>query len=79
VVSFTPRPLYPREKRRRYPLNRRRLDRPQNRSGRRGEEKILDTTWDSNSDPAVVQPVAIPASTNLVSGLNLNIHLNTVN
>jgi hypothetical protein len=36
VVSFTPRQLYPQ-----YPLERR-LGRPQSRSGRRGEEKILD-------------------------------------
>jgi hypothetical protein len=36
-VSFTPRPLYPR-----YPLDG--LGGPQSRSGRRGEEKILDPT-----------------------------------
>jgi hypothetical protein len=42
VVNFTPRPLYPR-----YPLERR-LGGPQSRSGRSGEEKILDPTgiWD---------------------------------
>jgi hypothetical protein len=51
----------PGEKRSRYPLKRR-LDGPPNRSGRRGEEKIIDTTWDSNSDPSVVQPVAIPTA-----------------
>jgi hypothetical protein len=38
VVSFTPLPLYPR-----YPLDRR-LGGPQSRSGRCGEEKILDHT-----------------------------------
>jgi hypothetical protein len=38
VVSFTPRPLYPL-----YPLYRR-LGKPQSRSGRRGEEKILHPT-----------------------------------
>jgi hypothetical protein len=43
VVSFTPRPLYPRGKIPRYPLDRR-LGGPQNRSGRRREEKILDPT-----------------------------------
>jgi hypothetical protein len=37
----------------RYPLTRR-LGGPQSRSGRRGEDNILD----SNSDPSVVQPVA---------------------
>jgi hypothetical protein len=41
MVSFTPRQLYPREKSRRYLLNRR-LRGPQCQSGRRGEEKILD-------------------------------------
>jgi hypothetical protein len=35
--------LYPREKSPQYPLDRR-LDGPQSRSGRRGEDKILDTT-----------------------------------
>jgi hypothetical protein len=38
VVSFTPRPLYPR-----YPLDRRQGG-PYSRSGRRGEEKIFDPT-----------------------------------
>jgi hypothetical protein len=52
VVSFTPRPLYLR-----YPLARR-LGGPLSRSGRRGEEKILDPTGTRNSDPLVVHPVA---------------------
>jgi hypothetical protein len=43
VVSFGPRPLYTWEKSCRYPLDRR-LDGPQDRSGWRGEEKILDHT-----------------------------------
>jgi hypothetical protein len=38
VDSFRPRPLYPREESRRYPLDSR-LGGPQNRSGRGGEEK----------------------------------------
>jgi hypothetical protein len=42
-VSFTPRPLYPRGKTPRYPLDRK-LGGPQSLSGRFGEEKILDTT-----------------------------------
>jgi hypothetical protein len=42
-VSFTPRPLYPRRKIPLYPLARR-LCGPQNRSGRRGEEKNLAPT-----------------------------------
>jgi hypothetical protein len=43
VVNFTPRPHYPRGKSPRYPLDRR-LGGPQSRSGRFGEEKILDPT-----------------------------------
>jgi hypothetical protein len=45
VVSLTPRTLYPR-----YPLERR-LDGPQSRSGRRVEEKILDTTGSRTPTP----------------------------
>jgi hypothetical protein len=41
VVTFMNRPLYHCGKNPRYPLDRR-LDGPQSRSGRRGEEKILD-------------------------------------
>jgi hypothetical protein len=37
VVSFNPRPLYRQGKERRYPLDRR-LDGPQSRSGRGGEQ-----------------------------------------
>jgi hypothetical protein len=67
-----PRPLYLRGKSPRYPLDRR-LGRPQSRSGRRGEEKILGPTG-----TLVVQPVAsrytdyaIPGSRNdLVLGIN---------
>jgi hypothetical protein len=43
VVSFTTRPLYPRGRNSRYPLDRR-LGGPQNRSERRAKEKILDPT-----------------------------------
>jgi hypothetical protein len=39
VVGFTPRPIYPRRKSSRYPLDWR-LGGPQSRSGRGGEEKI---------------------------------------
>jgi hypothetical protein len=55
VVSFTPRPLYPRGERR--------LGGPQNRSGRRGEEKILDPTGTRIPTPLSCSPwpVAIPA------------------
>jgi len=44
VVSVTLRPLCPKGKSSRYPLDRRRLGGPQGRSGRSGEEK--------NSEPA---------------------------
>jgi hypothetical protein len=54
MVSFTPRPLYPRRKGTRYPLYRR-LGGPQSRSGQHGKEKILDPT---GTDPSVVQPIA---------------------
>jgi hypothetical protein len=60
VVSVKPWPLYPR-----YPLDRR-LGGPQSRSGRRGEEKILDPTGTRNSDPSVVSrytDCALPAPT----------------
>jgi hypothetical protein len=43
VVSFTPRPLYPRGENPRYPLDRR-LGGPQGRSGRHGEVKIIVPT-----------------------------------
>jgi hypothetical protein len=58
VVRFTPRPLYPRRKSPLYLLDRR-LGGPQNRSGRRGEEKILDPTGTRASTPP---PVAIPTA-----------------
>jgi hypothetical protein len=57
VVSFTPRPLYPRERAPRYPLYRR-LGGPQSRSGQHGEVKILDPTGIRTSTSQVVQPVA---------------------
>jgi hypothetical protein len=56
VVSFTPLLLYPRGKGPRYPLDRRLIG-PQSRSGRFGEEKILDPTR-LELRPSVVQPVA---------------------
>jgi hypothetical protein len=57
MVSVMPRPLYPRGKRPRYPLDRK-LGGPQSRSGRSGEEKILDHTGTRTLTPSVVQPVA---------------------
>jgi hypothetical protein len=50
VFNFTPRPLYHRGKRPRYPLDRR-LGGPQSRSGRFGEEKILDPTGTRTPTP----------------------------
>jgi hypothetical protein len=55
VVIFTPRPLYPRGKSNRQPLDRT-LGGPQSRSGRREANSWLYR--DSNSDPSVVQLVA---------------------
>jgi hypothetical protein len=57
VVSFTPRPLYPRGKSPRCPLGRR-LGGPHNRSERCGDEKILDPTGTRTPTCLVVQPVA---------------------
>jgi hypothetical protein len=61
VVSFTPRPLYSRGKSSQYPLDRR-LNEPQNRYGRRGEEKSLSPigTRTPVPRPSSPQPVAIP-------------------
>jgi hypothetical protein len=50
VVTFTPRPLYPRTKSPWYPLDRR-LGGPQNRSGRLGEEKNLAPTGTRTPTP----------------------------
>ena len=47
VVSLTPRSLYPRGKRFRYPLNRG-LCGPQSHSGRLGEVLICCSIWDWN-------------------------------
>jgi hypothetical protein len=55
VVSFTPWPHYPRGKISRYPLDRR-LDGPQSRSGRRGEEKILDHNGTRTPTPRSSSP-----------------------
>jgi hypothetical protein len=50
VVSFTPRPLYPR-----YPLDRM-LGEPWSRSGRRGEEQILAPTGTRTLNPRSSSP-----------------------
>jgi hypothetical protein len=61
VFSFTPRPLYPRGKSPRYPLDRG-LGEPQKSSGRYGEEQILDSTGTRTQTPrsSSLQPVALP-------------------
>jgi hypothetical protein len=70
VDSFKPRPLYCRGKGLRYPLDRM-LNGPQNRSGRRGEEKILDPTGTRTPTPRLSspQPVAIPSLTHRIGSL----------
>jgi hypothetical protein len=67
VGSFTPLPPYPRGKSPLYPLDRR-FGGPQSRSGRRGEEKILDSTGTRTLNPRSSSPIttcytdhAIPA------------------
>jgi hypothetical protein len=63
VVSFTPLPLYPRGKSPLYTLDMR-LRGPHSRSGRRGEEKILDPTGTRTPIPrsSSLWPVAIPTA-----------------
>jgi len=53
VVSFMPQPLYPQGKETLYPLDKR-LDGPQNRCGRGGEEKNCQP-------PPELEPPIIPA------------------
>jgi hypothetical protein len=63
VVSFMPRPLYPREKNPLYPLDER-LGGAQSRSGLRGEVKILSPTWTQTPTPRLSSrytDCAIPA------------------
>jgi hypothetical protein len=50
IVTFTSLSFYARGKTTQYPLDRR-LCKPQNRSGRRGEEKILEPTWTRTPTP----------------------------
>jgi hypothetical protein len=71
VVSFTTRPLYPRERNSRNSLDRR-LGGPQNRSGRGGEEKNLTILRKSNSHPSVVQPVASRYTDYTIYGISGN-------
>jgi hypothetical protein len=55
MVSFTPRSLEPRRKSHRYPLDRR-LGGPQNRSGRRGEERNRAPIWTQTPTPRPSSP-----------------------
>jgi hypothetical protein len=57
VVSFTARPIYPRAKSPRYPLERR-LGGPKKLSGRRGEEKVLDPTGTRIPTPRSSTPLS---------------------
>jgi hypothetical protein len=67
MVRFTPRPLSQRGKSRRYPLDRM-LGGPQNRSGRRGKEKILALTGFELRRSTSPKPVAIPTTLSRVPG-----------
>jgi hypothetical protein len=58
VVSFTPRPLFPRGNRSRYVFDKS-LSGRQSWYGRRGEEKICYPCKESNLDSSTVQPVAL--------------------
>jgi hypothetical protein len=62
-VTFTPLLLYPRGKSPPYPLDRR-LGGPQSRSGRRGEDKIIDPTGTRTPTPllSIQLLVAIPTA-----------------
>jgi hypothetical protein len=62
VVSFTPRPLYPKGKSLSYPLDRR-LGGPQSRSGRGGEEKNSQPL--PGLEPPIIQPIAQGCNTEL--------------
>jgi hypothetical protein len=55
MISFTPRPLYPRRKSPRHPLDRRPAG-PQNRSGRHGEEKNPAPNWTRIPTPRPSNP-----------------------
>jgi hypothetical protein len=57
VVSFTPRPLYPQGKIRRYSLDRR-LGAPRAGLKKVMKRKILTPCRESNSATQIVQPVA---------------------
>jgi hypothetical protein len=61
MVSFMPQMLHLQGKSPQYPLDRR-LGRLQGPSRQHREEKVLDHTGTKNSDPSVIQPVAIPNS-----------------
>jgi hypothetical protein len=68
VVSFTLLLLYSQGKNNRYPLYGG-LVRPQSRSGRRGEEKILDPTGNRTPTPGFSSslPIATPTELSLLS------------
>jgi len=62
VVSFTPRPLYPKGKSPWYPLDKR-LGGPQSRPGSGGEEKYSQSL--PELEPPTIQPVAQPTELSL--------------
>jgi hypothetical protein len=74
VISFTPRPLYLQRKSPWYPLDRR-LDGPQSRSGRCGEEKNFQAL--PGLEPSIIQLVAQRYTTEL-SRLLLHLYTDTI-
>jgi hypothetical protein len=76
VVSFTPRPLYPRGKKSRYPFDRK-LSGPQSRSGH-GEVKILAPTRTRTRTIRAPSPwlVAIPIALSRLSFHNYDTLIN---
>jgi hypothetical protein len=73
VVSFTPLPLCPCGKCPRYPLDRR-LGGPQSRSGRRGEDKILEPSGAQTPTPLSSSPLPVAVPTTLSRLLNFEGH-----
>jgi hypothetical protein len=71
VVSFTPRPHYPRGNSTRYPLDRR-LGRSLSRSGRHGQVRVIDSSRTRNPTPLSSRPYPPTISTALPRHLQVH-------